>query len=1050
MKKLLESNGKSLPLLNYKLRINFFLILIVLVHLGAHANEIYFFKIDGNIKYSTLIQVDDKLSQIREVNGVVTDDDGFPLPGVSIIVKGETIGTTTDFDGNYSINVAKGSTLVFSYVGFISQEILIQNQTKLDIKLTEDLAKLDEVVVVGYVAQKKSDVTGSVARADVEAFADQPNTSIVQSLQGSVAGLNVGAVNSAGGSPTIEVRGRNTFAVDNDNKLVGNVPLIVLDGVIYRGSLADINPADIASIDILKDASSQAIYGSQAANGVILVTSKRGKRGDKPKINISSYYSIDSPANRLQPANRQGYLDNLRRRFYDQAFLGPNFTEPNPNFDIVSTFPYQSIIDGYNNGTDTNWLDLVTQDAYIHNFNINVSGSTEKTNYFLSAGRTEQKGYVRNDNYDRINLRANFENKVTDWLTVGMQTSLTEGDYSGVEANLLLGNLYSPLIAPYNEDGSLNTDPIGIDRSPLLRLEIEQLDKRLNLFGNFYATFKLPIKGLKYKINHGISYRTHRDFRFDKNGNNFEGTASKYNAFTTDRTTDNLLTYTTTLNDMHNLDVTLLYGFEERKGENTTAESGTFLNKALGYNALESGVGQQFAFSGAWDERSIYQMGRLNYKYNNKYLVTFTVRRDGFSGFGTETKFGTFPSLALGWTLSEEAFIEKALPWVNSLKFRASYGQTGNRTVGRYDTLAQTQTDFLYVFGDKPAFGQFISSLGNNDLSWETTTGLNLGLDFSILENRLSGNVNYYNTTTEGILYEVEIPRITGFEKITTNLGEVANKGLELSISSLNIQTDNFTWKSTVNFSTNKNEVVSVLGKDDDGDGKEDDLIQNNLFIGESIGAVYDFVDTGRIYQIGDDIPDGFNPGNRVIADLNIDNAISEDGDRKILGRTEPAYRFSVFNEFKYKNLSLSVFINSIQGGKDGYLGQNTPTATEYRWRSDNASTYNVVNEFKPWSPANPNAPHAGIFVDDPNPVTTRHKWSDRSFVRLQDVRLSYSFPDSLLKDTFFDQLRIFATGKNLATWTKWEGIDPETGAGFNLGARPVMTSYSVGINLTF
>ncbi|WP_299547780.1 TonB-dependent receptor [Seonamhaeicola sp.] len=987
------------------------------------------------------------------VTGKVTDASGVPLPGVSVLLKDSTTGTTSDFDGNYSIEVPKGGTLVFSYVGFVTQEVVINDQSQLNIILSEDVAQLEAVVVVGYGTQKKSDLTGSVASADVEAFADQPNTSIVQSLQGSVAGLNVGAVNSAGGSPSIEVRGRNTFAVNpNDsNQLIGNSPLIVLDGVIYRGSLADINPADVASIDVLKDASSQAIYGSQAANGVILVTSKKGKRGEKPQINFSTYYSFDSPANRLHPVGRQGFIDHVYKRFYEDAFLAPDYTQPNPAFDEAGNFPYQSIIDGYNNGTDTNWLDLVTQDASIHNININVSGRTDKTSYFLSAGHTKQDGYVRNDKYKRTNLRANFENKVTDWLTLGMETSLAIGDYSGIEANLLLGNLYSPLIAPYNDDGTLATDPIGIDRSPLLPLEIDQLDKRLNLFGNFHATIKLPIKGLKYRINHGVSYRTRRDYRFNDIGNNFTGTASKYNSYTIDRTTDNLLTYSKTFNDIHDLDVTLLYGYEEREGEDTSANSGTFLNSVLGYNSLEAGdLDQQLVFSGAWDERSIYQMGRLNYKYNDKYLLTFTVRRDGFSGFGTNTKFGTFPSVAVAWTASEEPFIQKALPWVDNLKLRATYGETGNRTVGRYQTLARAQTGFSYVFENNSAYAQFISTLGNNDLSWETTTGLNIGLDFAVLKNRLSGSINYYNTTTRDILYAVEIPRITGFQNIWTNLGEVANTGLEVSLSSLNIDSEDFKWKSTVNFSTNKNEVVSVLGKDDDGDGVEDDLIQNNLFIGESIGAVYGYVDTGRVYQLGDNIPAGFNPGNRIFEDLNGDGAISADGDRRILGRTEPAYRFSIFNEFTYKNLSLSVFINSIQGGKDGYLGQNTPTATEYRWRSDNASTYNIVREFRPWSPVDPNAPHAGILFDDPGNLTTSHKWSDRSFIRLQDVRLSYSFPKSLLDNTFVNQLRVFATGKNLHTWTNWEGIDPETGAGFNLGARPVMTSYSLGINLTF
>jgi len=1016
----------------------------------VHALKENFIKTDEiKINYNS---DESKTPNIRDVqktvSGVITDESGIPLAGVTIIVKNTKNGTTTDFDGNYTINADSNNILVFSSIGFITKEVSIGNQSQINIQLSEDIAQLDAIVVVGYGTQKRSDVTGSVASANVEAFADQPNTNILQSLQGSVAGLNIGAANSIGDSPSIEVRGRNTFAKDSNGDLQGSNPLIVLDGVIYRGSLADINPADIGTIDVLKDSSSQAIYGSQAANGVILVTTKKGKRGKKPSINFSTYYSFDSPTNRLTPANRDGFINQFQKIFYDTAFIGPDFTQPDPTYNEAGNYPYQSIIDGYNNGTDTNWLDLVTQNAFIRNTNVSVSGSSEKNSYFLSAGHTEQDGYVKNDKYSRMNLRANFENRTRDWLTIGMETALSMGDHSGIKADLRLGNLYSPLIAPYNEDGTLATDPIGVDRNPLLPTEIDQLDKRLNLFGNFHATIKLPVDGLSYKINHGISYRTQRDYRFDPNGNNFTGIASKYNSYTIDRTTDNLLTYIKTFNDKHALDATLLYGYEEREGEDTKANSGSFSNTILGYNSLELGdLNQQLVSSGAWDERSIYQMGRLNYKYNNKYLLTLTVRRDGFSGFGTKTKFGTFPSLALGWTVSEEPFIQKALPWVDNLKLRASYGKTGNRTVGRYDTLAKVNAGFQYVFGNESAYGQFISDLGNDDLGWETTTGLNLGIDFSILQNRFNGSINYYNNTTSDILFAVDLPRITGFEDINTNLGEVDNTGLEVSLSSINIQTEDFAWKSTVNFSTNKNRIASVLGKDDDGDGIEDNLIQNSLFIGESIGAVYDYVDTGKVYQIGDVIPGGYNPGNRIFEDLNGDNVLSDDKDRRILGRTEPAYRFSIFNELSYKNISLSIFLNSVQGGKDGYLGASTPTVSEYRWRHDNASTYNIVNEFRAWSPTDPNAPHAGVRFDDP---IQRPNYADRSFIRLQDVRLSYKFPEKLLNNIFINQLRLFATGKNLYTWTNWVGVDPETGAGFNLESAPVMRSFSLGVNLTF
>ncbi|WP_317195447.1 SusC/RagA family TonB-linked outer membrane protein [Zobellia russellii] len=924
---------------------------------------------------------------------------------------------------------------------------------QIDVVMEASAASLEEVVVVGYGTQKKSDLTGSVASADLQAFEDQPNVNILQSLQGSVAGLNIGAVSSAGANPNIQVRGRNTFAVDDDGNLTGSDPLIVLDGVIYRGSLADINPGDIGTIDVLKDASSQAIYGSQAANGVILITSKNGKKDRKPIINFSTFYSMETPSNTLTPLGRSQWLEHYDKIFYEEAYLAPDYTQLDSSFDPSTRFPYQSIQDGYKNGTDTNWLDSVTQAASTQNTNISMAGNSGKTSYFLSAGYIDQKGWKLNDQYDRLSLRANFDTKVRDWLTVGMQTFASFGDYSGLEANLRGGYLYSPLIHPYKEDGSIATDPIGIFRSPLLRPEVDQLDKRMNMFGNFYAQIQLPIEGLSYRINHAINYRTTRDYRFDPIGNNFTGGSSKENIFREDRTTDNLLTYKRTFNEKHALDVTLLYGFEERDGENTIARSGNFLNQSLGYNSLESGdVDLQLAESGAFDESSIYQMARLNYRYNDKYLLTFTTRRDGFSGFGSDKKFGIFPSLGLAWTLSNEKFVNKALPGLTNLKFRATYGQTGNRTVGRYRTLAQVDAGFQYVFGDGsgPAYGQNINSLANNSLSWETTTGLNLGLDFGMLSGKINGSINYYDTTTEDILFDINLPRITGFSTIPTNLGEVANKGLEVSINSVNVQSENFTWQSTLNFSINSNEIVTILGRDDDNDGVEDDLIttRGRLIPGESIQTIYDYSDTGNIYQLNDDIPDGYNPGNRILEDLDGDGLISADKDRKVLGRAEEAYRFSIYNEFNYKDFTFSAFINSVQGGKDGYLGRVNPTSSVGEWQHDNASTYNIVREFDAWSPANSNAAHSGVLYDDP---INAQRYEDRSFVRLQDVRLAYNFPDQISEKLGVEKFRLFIAGKNLYTWTDWIGTDPEiSGNAFDLNQAPVMTSYSIGLNLTF
>ncbi|MBJ2176064.1 TonB-dependent receptor [Aureibaculum sp. A20] len=983
--------------------------------------------------------------QAITVTGEVVDaETGLTIPGANIIEKGTKNGVMSDFDGKFTIQTKNNATLLFSFIGYATQEVQVNGQTNLNVVLQVESSLLDEVVVVGYGTVKKSDLTGSVTRANIENFTQQPNTSIVQSLQGAVTGLNVGAVTGAGGQPSISIRGRNSLSGSTN-------PLIVLDGIIYRGSLIDINPSDVASVDVLRDASSKAIYGSQAANGVVIITTKTGKKAKKPSFNFSTYYASSTPTNRLHPLDREGYIQKAKDMFWEDAYNAPDYTTPNTTFDPSTTWAGQSqIIDGYNEGTDTDWMDLVTQTPFIYNANINMSGNSEKTAYFLSAGYTEEDGWAKNDTYDRINLRANFDTQVTSWLNIGMQTFMSSGDYSGAAANIRNAMILSPLVKPYNEDGTINYYPVGNDPNPLASLETDNFDKRLNLFGNFSATVAIPyVKGLTYKLSYSTNYRTQRYSNFNPNGQNFTGSASKSNSMTQDETLDNVLTYVKTINDKHNINVTLLYGYEGREGEDTNASSSEFLNQALGYNSLEAGnIENQRVSSGAWDETSLYQMGRLSYKFDDKYLATFTVRRDGFSGFGTNKKFGTFPSVALGWVLSKEKFVSDLLPSANLLKLRASYGASGNRTLGRYGTLASVGGSYQYVYGDggSAQYGQSISSLANNDLGWETTTGLNVGLDFGFLNNRINGYVEYYSSKTEDLLFNINIPRITGFGSIRSNIGEVANQGIEFSLNTVNVKNDDFEWNSSFIFSKNKNEVVTILGRDDDGDGKEDDLISNGIFIGESIGTIYHYVVDGK-YQIGDtDIPSGYNPGNYRLKDLDGVEGISGD-DREIIGSTEPAYRFSIFNEFKYKNWSLSAFINSIQGGKNGYLGNNNAKKSEYGWQAHTMATFNTVKEFDYWTPSNPNGEYSGLNYLDP---IDPNIYKDRSFVRLQDVSLAYNVPKSVLGKWSIDNLKLFVSGKNLHTWTKWGGIDPETGAGYSPGSYPVMRSYTIGLNLTF
>lgn len=980
-----------------------------------------------------------------KVSGTVLDERNEPIIGASIIILETKNGTVSDLDGRFSLTDIKvGSVLQFSFLGYISQQIKYTGKSSLNIVLKEDAKALEEVVVVGYGVMKKSDITGSVMRADIEAFKAVPNVNIMQSLQGNVPGLNVSAVNTSGGSPDISLRGRNTLSGST-------APLIVLDGIIYSGSMADLNPTDIESIDVLKDVSSKAIYGSQAANGVLLITSKNGRKGRKPEFTYSGYYSFQSPSNILTPMNRAQYIQKTKDAFYQDAYLGPDYILENPDFNPITKIIDPNSKNGLESGTDIDWLDLVTQQGYINNHNLSISGSTESLNYYLSGSYTDQQGYMRGDDYNRISLRANFDNKITNWFNVGFQSFVTSADYSGRPADLRPAYLMPAVNAPYDENGELVEFPHLSVRNPLYGLLIDDFDKRLNLFVKTYAKIDIPyVNGLSYTFNYSTNYRTIRNNQFDKSAQNNKGSGFKNNSINQDYTVDNILNYKKTFAEHHTMELTALYGYQKSWGDGTNASAAIFLNDVLGYNSLESGdVLQRGVSSSAYEEHSLYQMGRAYYGYKSKYLITGTVRRDGFSGFGSNKKFGIFPSVAIAWVASNEAFFANALPAIDNLKLRFSFGKSGNRTIGRYGTLSKISAGYLTNFEDKSAYGQYIANLANNNLGWETTTGLNMGLDFSIFKGRINGTVDYYVDKTEDILFNVNIPYMTGFNSVLSNIGKIRNKGLEISINTVNISTRDFVWKSTINFSTNSNEIVSISGKDADGDGVEDDLIGNSLFIGKARGAIYNYITDG-IYQLKDEIPKGYRPGNYIVKDISgpkgvPDGVINAEYDRTIVGYTEPAYRFSVYNKLSYKNINFSFFINSVQGGKNGYYGNITPSS-DGAWEGSNLQQLNIVKEWDYWTPNNPRAKFQGLgAVGSVNPT----QYQQRSFIRLQDVTLSYNL-NSIVSKIGFKNAEINFSCKNLLTITDWIGTDPELGLGLNAGHMPLQKSYSLGINLTF
>jgi TonB-linked SusC/RagA family outer membrane protein len=989
------------------------------------------------------------LAQQKKLTGRITTESGAPIAYASVQVKGSNTGARTDDNGDFTLTAARGAVLVVSSIGYTQQEVTVGEHSRVDVQLSASTQDIGEVVVVGYGTRKKRDVTGAVSSVNLETRRDLPNTNIAQSLQGSVPGLNVGVSTNAGGTPPISIRGRVTL---NGNTNV----LIILDGIQYNNSLSSINPDDIASIDVLKDASSTAVYGAQAANGVILITTRKGRHSPKPRVAFSSAYTVQKPTvGDLRPFNRDEFISFMTENFYDKAYLSPGYTQPNPDFKLADVIdnalrtPTGELLP-YN----YDWFGEATNNGAIHETSLNVSGGSDRFNYFLSGAMVNQKGFIINDKFKRKTLRANLESKVLDWWKVGIQSSGSFVNQDGAEPSFGSIQRMPPLVVPHDSTGALIPFPTRtLEPSPFTTYYVDDVERNNYFFANIYTDINVPfIKGLNYHMNFGNNYRESKHYFASIYAAGQTGQAYKNYESYYDYTFDNILTYSKTFG-IHDISATLLYGAIERKFNSTKARAEGFTRLNLSYNNLTLGK-NRFTESDATREALNYQMARINYKLMDRYLVTATIRRDGFSAFAENNKYGTFPSVALGWILSEERFMNK-VGWIDQLKLRASYGLAGNQTT-QYRSIARVTTNTAYIYGDggPTAFGQFVESLGNPNLKWERTAEVNIGTDFSFLGNRLSGSLEYYKKKTTELLYSINIPNISGFSSIATNVGQINNVGFEAGINAGVIRSKNFTWDANLNFSTNSNKVVTIRGVDANADGKEDDLTASGLFIDRSIGTVWDYQLDG-IYQLNDPLMPGFYVGSLRIVDQNKDNDITEPGDKVILGRREPAYRWSIGNTFSYKGLSLYVFLNAVQGGKNGFLGNNNPSY----FREDNTIRVNGLKGIDYWSPNNPGGKYPRNISGSRARVEPNY-WQDRSFVRLQDVTLSYDFMRTLLKKAPLESLRLFVSGKNLHTWTSWEGWDPETEAaddqgvlqaqGLLIGGRPVLRTFTLGLNLVF
>ena len=975
------------------------------------------------------------LQQTFTVSGAIFDTDGQPLPGANIVEKGTTNGVTADFDGNFSISVDNGNgTLVVSYIGFATKEVIVNGQSILNITLSENASGLDEVVVIGYGTAAKKDLTGSVVSVDFDDANIAPNTSVLQAIQGRLPGINIGAVSDAGQDPELSIRGQNSLSASN-------APLVVVDGVIYSGSLLDLSASDIKNVAFLKDASAAAVYGSRAANGVVMVTTKTGS-GEigKPKITLNSYVGFQKAANTLDLMNGEKYIQRLID--YGQA-TAQDITPGN-----ITQYLNQNEVDNYLNGNEVNWNDLLLRTAPIRNYELGLSGRSEKTRYYLSGSFTDQDGVVKGDDFNRTTLRTNISTDITDWLTLGLNASYSSRDYSGGEVTFGNSILSSPYGTIYQADNHAEYETFPqtdqLISNPFLGLTVDDEEYIDNLFGILNVDVDIPVEGLTYKFSFSKNINSSRHSIFQTNtkeGLDLNGIATRDFENQDSYLMNNILTYDKEFKNLHKIQATAVYTRDHEEVEFSSMRATDFGNKGLGYHAMELGVNQTVS-SGATDQSSEGFMTRINYGYNSKYLLTGTFRRDGFSGFAANHKYANFFSASAAWVMSQESFME-SLDWIDFLKMRLSYGENGNQGLGSYGSLSSVETS-QYVFGDgsRTYNGFQTVTMANPDLKWETTKSVNYGVNFNLLDGRISGALDMYKSKTIDLLVQRSLPRYTGYTTTWRNLGEIQNKGVEILLNSVNLKSENLIWETGFTFSSNRNKIISLYGEDADGDGFEDDDIDRGWFIGESLGAIYGYM-TGKIYQLGDEIPNGFKEGFFEIIDNDGIEGISPD-DRVIYGNTDPNYRFGIINTFRYKNLSISGFVNSVQGGNNWYLGDNI-ALNPNSFFPDRANMVDIDY----WTPTNPSNSVPAINY---SPLYAHRFDQDRSFVRLQDVTIAYNLKDSFLKKTGLNNLRIYVSGKNLATWTNWTGYDPELGTTLSgkqgLDGRPIMKSYVFGVEI--
>jgi TonB-linked SusC/RagA family outer membrane protein len=997
------------------------------------------------------------IAQNRQVTGKVSDVSGSGLPGVSVTVKGTTQGSITDATGNYSVSVSgSNTTLVFSYIGYVNQEIVVGSQSQVNVKLAEDVANLSEVVVVGYGTQKKSQMTGAISSVSQKEIAELPITNARQALQGRAAGVDVTQAGSKpGAGPQIRIRGRRSFNASND-------PLYVVDGIPLAGGIDDINPNDITSMEVLKDASATAIYGSRGSNGVVIITTKRGKAG-KTQVSWDSYVGNNEELGKIGVMNGEQFAEYKResRRAVGQYPLGTG-TEA----DDAKIFEPREL-ENIKAGKSTDYVDAMLRTGAIQSHQLGLSGGDAKTNFNISGNLFQDIGVIKKQDFTRYTFRVNLDHKLSKNLKFGISSLFVGSKRNGEFYNPMGGAFQeNPLGKPFNDDGTLSFLPTndGLRTNPLAEIvDGAQVDetKRYRTFNSIYGEWDIA-KGLKYRVNFGPDFTFARNGRFTgaftnaNRGGNASGRTNE--EIRLNYTIENILTYNRTFKSVHNLNVTALQSYQKDRFEETFIAVNGVPAETQQYYRLGDASQITGANTNLIEWALLSYMGRINYDYKEKYLLTATIRADGSSRFGANTKYGYFPSVAFGWNITNENFL-KNVKFVDQLKLRLSYGSIGNTGINPYQTqalLARTS----YAWDNSAAFGYRPNTIGNPDLKWENSATANAGLDFSLFGNKVSGTLEVYETNTTDLLAPQPLPTSIGFGGFTTNIGQTRNRGIELTLGTTNVDRGGFVWTTDFIFNKNKEAIIELAN------GKVDDIAAGR-FIGQPLTVFFDLKKIGvwqkdqadeaakygeKVGQIRIEDIAGRDASGKLV--MGPDGKINAD-DRQILGSAVPNFVVGMTNRFTYKGLDFSFFLYARAG-----------QFIRSRFHNDFnqlAGRYNNLN-VDYWTPNNPTN-------EFPQPVVTQEfpkynsslLYFDGSFIKVRNINLGYNFPSSIASKMKMESLRVFTSIQQPFIFaeyrSKYKGIDPETfvdgeqgvGAGdVNANVAPAIRTITVGLNVKF